>query len=1031
MEKKLLSGLYEKVITKGDQEAIDGDRSVLAYRKNLKDHIGARLLSHHLYQLIQRAFEGQSEKDRIELTNLIIQVLNENTKDGVMSPSDFVTESRLEEIVRGVQAIKGKQTRRPGISLSQSKLLTNSNGDYRIGHELKREIESANQIDLLISFIKMTGFRLLRESLANFIGRGGTLRVITTTYMKVTEREPLDELIRMGSEDKVKVKVSFDTNRTRLHAKAWYIRRNTGFSTAFVGSSNLSASAQVDGREWNVRLSQVDAGQIIDRIRSLFNDYWDDPEFETYDGSPKSQKLFDEAVRDKSPSGKLLSLDVHPYPFQQEILNRLKVEREVHHRTQSLVVAATGTGKTVIAALDYRRLASKHQPLSLLFIAHRQEILLQARSTFQAVLKNGNFGECYVGGSHPSKWDHVFASVQSLNNFPLEEIDPEHYGMIIVDEFHHAAAKTYQRFLDYFKPQYLLGLTATPERADGQDVMSWFGDRIAAELRVWEAIDRGLLVPFHYFGLHDGGDLSSVPWVRGKYDEAELSRIFTADDMRVNKILSAVNLHIANPLKMRALGFCVSIAHAEFMARKFNSAGIPALSITGMTPNEERRKAQNQLINRDINILFSVDVLGEGVDIPPVDTILMLRPTSSATVFLQQLGRGLRHAENKECLTVMDFISNSAREFRFDYTLGAMLGEDKRQAIKEAVENEFPALPSGCHLQLDQESHKIILKNLKSQLRYSSNQLGLILQQLGDLVDLKTFLNKAELSIQEFYSKRSRTFSSLCRRAGIAIPPEGPNEEKIRRNLRLLIHADDLSRLNFLRQLAMGHLSMTELSERDRRRLLMVTGILVGPEAAKDLSGAYQYILDHPAICKELISIADLLSEKIALVPPEYSVDPKVPLELYGTYSRAEIAGAFNFVGKGRLQLLREGVSLDPLKRFHILFVTLHKSKEDYKESTRYRDYPIDSHHFHWQSQNQTKPESKVGQQHINHQTLGITPLLFLRAAKKTSLGLTMPFKFLGPVSYESHEGEKPMNIIWEMKYPIPANIIRTARLAA
>ncbi len=1027
MPKKLTTGLYDKVLTEGDHYVVEGDPLLRAYTEELQNHTGVRLLSQHLNKLIERALTGQHTEAQVELTNHLIRIIEESPRGDVVQQSDFVTNTRLKELVRGIQAHTKTQTRRPEIPLSHSELLTNASNDHRIGYELKREIESADQIDVLVAFIKWSGLRLVREALQDFVARGGCLRVITTVYMKATERKAIDELIQIGA----KVKISYDTRRTRLHAKAWLIRRNTGFSTAFVGSSNLSAAAQLDGLEWNVRLSKVDAGRIIDKIEAVFNGYWEDIEFETYDGSPEAQKQFNEVVKDEPRPDPIIRLDVHPYPFQQEILDKLDVERTIHGRTRNLVVAATGTGKTVMAALDYRRLANHGSPLRLLFIAHRKEILEQARTTFRDALKHNSFGEYYVDGLQPERWDHVFASVQSLANFDLGKLCPKHFGMIIVDEFHHAAAKTYQRLLGHFQPCYLLGLTATPERADGRDILSWFGGRIAAELRVWDAIDRGLLVPFHYFGRHDGGDLSSVRWVRGKYDDAELSRLFTADDIRVRKILKAVRDHISDPLEMRALGFCVSISHAEFMTRKFNDAGIPVAYITGKTPKEERKIAQYRLRKCEVNVLFSVDVLGEGVDIPPVDTILMLRPTSSATVFTQQLGRGLRFSKGKNCLTVLDFISNSARQFRFDHALRAMLGGGTRKSIKKAVDDDFPALPSGCSLQLDRESQEVILNNLKSQLRYRRNELERLLRHLGDQANLKTFLDEADLSIEDFYSKKPHSFALLCRRAGIPTVTEGPDEAKIAPRLRLLIHADDALRLRFIRRAAEGSLNVSELSEQDRRRLLMLVCILLDGKAANDLSAGYNNILNHPAICKELLSLTDLLEENIAHVPPPYMVNPDIPLELHARYSILEIAAAFNLVRKGQLMRIREGVYFDKLTHCNLLFVTIQKPEKYYARSTMYRDYAISRRLFHWESQNTTRPDSLRGRRHTEHEALGVTPLLFVRTAKKTDSGMTMPYQFLGPVSYQSHEGEQPMSIIWEMKQLIPADIARTARLAA
>ncbi|MCY4158792.1 MAG: DUF3427 domain-containing protein [Bacteroidetes bacterium] len=1002
MSKRLVAGLYDKVYTEGNQRVVQKNPSLKAFTKQLENQNAGRLLSQHLNKLIERVLGGIPEKNHVELTNHLIQIIAENTSHHLIQKSDFVTGERLEELVEGAQAISNVPTKRPSIPLSHSELLTNTDSDYRIGRELKREIGSADRIDILIAFIKWSGFRLIREALQDFTGRGGRLRIITTAYMKVTERRVLDELIRIGGQ----VKISYDIRRTRLHAKAWLIQRNTEFSTAFVGSSNLSAVAQMDGLEWNVRLSQVDAGHIIDKISIAFNSYWEDSEFETYDGKPESQERFDHAVRNDLPEGHIIGLDVHPYPFQQEILDKLDVERAIHGRKRNLVVAATGTGKTVVAALDYRRLTDQRSPFRLLFVAHREEILQQARRTFRSVLKHPNFGECYVGGIIPKKWDYVFASVQSLSRLDLERINPNHFDMLIVDEFHHAAAVTYQRLLEYFEPEYLLGLTATPERRDGKDILSWFGGRITTELRIWDAIERSLLVPFHYFGRHDGVDLSSVKWVRGTYDESELSHLFTADDIRVHKILKAVRDHIANPRKMRALGFCVSIAHAEFMTRKFNDAGIPAACITGTTRRDERRSIQGRLINCDVNIVFSVDIFGEGVDIPPVDTILMLRPTNSATVFLQQLGRGLRHNQGKDCLTVLDFISNSSRKFRFDCALGAMLGGGTRRFIQKAVESDFPALPSGCSLQLDEESQTVILNNLRSQLQYTSNGLVHLIKNLGNQADLEAFLDEAELSIEEFYSKKT-CFTLLSRKAGFDLLSQGPDETKVGERLRLLIHADDPSRLNFIRQAVKGHLNIRHLAERDRRRLLMLVCALLGRDAANDLNASYNNILRHPAICQEILSLVELLKQKITHAPPKYAINSDIPLDLHAQYSLTEITSAFNLVGKnGQLQRIKEGVKFDEATGFNMIFVTIDKNEKHYSSTAMYQDYAISPHLFHWESQNRTKSDSIPGRRCIDHDKLGVTPLLFMRSAKKTNSGLTSPYQFLGPMSYQSHEGE-------------------------
>src|SRR3954449_13449714 len=284
-------------------------------------------------------------------------------------------------------------------------------------------------------------------------------------------------------------------------------------------------------------------------------------------------------------------------------------------------------------------------------------------------------------------------------------------------------ASTYRRLLEHLTPKVLVGLTATPERTDGADVREWFDGRTAVELRLWEALEQGLLAPFQYFGLHDDVALEQVRWRRGRgYDVAELTNVYTGDDHRVRLVLQALRDKVEDPGRMRALGFCVSIQHAEFMAQRFTEAGIPSRAITAQTSREERVAALAALRDRAVNVLFTVDLFNEGLDLPTVDTVLFLRPTESATVFLQQLGRGLRLSEDKAALTVLDFIGAQHKEFRFDLRFRALNGATRR-GLQREVEQGFPTLPAGCHIELDRVAAEIVLQNVRASLRI--NWVGL------------------------------------------------------------------------------------------------------------------------------------------------------------------------------------------------------------------------------------------------------------------------------------------------------------------
>ena len=449
-----------------------------------------------------------------------------------------------------------------------------------------------------------------------------------------------------------------------------------------MGSSNLSNAAISSGLEWNVKVTRRDLPETIDKIAATFESYWNSSEFEYYSEDQKerlaralkAEKYFD------ANNAEVYTMDIAPYSYQQEILDKLEAERAVRGYIRNLVVAATGTGKTVISALDYKRFCKQHpgKPCRLLFVAHREEILRQSLYTFRAILKDANFGELFVGSYRPESINHLFLSIQTFNSQDFAaKTAPNFYDYIVVDEFHHAAAPTYQKLLSYYQPQILLGLTATPERMDGKSVLPYFNNRIAAEIRLPEAIDRKLLCPFQYFGVTDTVDLNTLKWTAGGYDKGELSNLYTFSgavaNRRADLVVSSLLKYVTDIDEVKGLGFCVSIEHAEFMCRYFNDRGIPSIFLTGKSSDEERKNAKGRLVGGEVRFIFVVDIYNEGVDIPEVNTVLFLRPTESLTIFLQQLGRGLRLAEDKECLTVLDFIGQANKRYNFEDKFAALL----------------------------------------------------------------------------------------------------------------------------------------------------------------------------------------------------------------------------------------------------------------------------------------------------------------------------------------------------------------------
>ncbi len=467
----LTPGIYESLVTKQLELRLAELNDELIDRSPLDAGDAHEILARHLTTLARRALRSipgdgaEALAQQVDLTNRIAEVIIALAPN-MAGAQDLVAGSR--DLLRAIASPVGVPApvqfpARPEIPLSVSALLVNGRDQPRIGVEVQKELASADRVDLLCAFVKWYGVRVLEDHIEEFIRRGGRMRVITTTYIGATDRRALDRLAELGAE----VKISYETRMTRLHAKAWLFHRNTGFSTAYVGSSNLSKSALIDGLEWNVRISAVDQGHLLDTFRATFDEYWEDAAFESYDPADPSQRArLDEAlaVERGGPADlplDITTLEVRPWGYQREILDDLAVEREVRGHHRNLVVMATGTGKTVVAGLDYRRMREAGAVDSLLFVAHREEILGQSMAMFRHILRSGSFGERLVAGERPAQWRHVFASVQSLARLDLDrELDPERFDMVIVDEFHHASeeTRTYADFLRHLRPKVLLGL---------------------------------------------------------------------------------------------------------------------------------------------------------------------------------------------------------------------------------------------------------------------------------------------------------------------------------------------------------------------------------------------------------------------------------------------------------------------------------------------------------------------------------------------------------------------------------------------
>jgi superfamily II DNA or RNA helicase len=1027
MSEKMRPGAYDQLITQEVASQLEGLPAERILREVLEEDEAPHVLARHLQFLIRRAIASVSEKDdrlaKIKMSNQIVNAIAA-LSDGAVGDDDLITENDEPMLWAIDRELESDSFESPAVRLSDSALLVNGRNQPSIGHELNKELTSADDVDLLCSFVMNTGLNVLEKNLASVVVRGGKVRVLTTTYMGATQKKALDRLVKLGAE----VRVSYDGTTTRLHAKSWLLRRDSGATTAYVGSSNLSKAAMIDGIEWNVRLSAREQSHIIDTIGTTFENYWNDSEFERYDPETDGDRLIAALQQAGKPAGEAVTLqfaniEVSPRQYQQEVLDQLQSDREIHGHWKNLVVMATGTGKTIVAGLDFRRLVESGKVKSLLFVAHRKEILEQSLVTFRTIMRDGSFGELLVDGNRPTDWTHVFGSVQSIKNLDSEKFPPDAFDMIIVDEFHHAAASTYESLLNYFKPKVLLGLTATPERTDGQSVLHWFENGISAELRLWEAIDRQILSPFQYFGINDNVDLEAagVSWRRGfGYDTTELSNVYTGNDARVALVLEQMNHYVDDLNEMKAIGFCVSIEHAEYMAKKFNLVGVPSSAVTSKVSSEERRQTLASFRNGSIKAIFAVDIFNEGVDIPDINTLFMLRPTESATVFIQQLGRGLRKSESKKSLTVLDFVGNQNKNFRFDMKYGRLLGLGRRKLV-DAVETGFPFLPTGCHFELDKVSREQVLQNLKNFLKFNKGYFVNDIRSMGEK-SLSEYLEDSDVDISDLY-RNGRSFTLLKRSVFEPDRTVEVIDEEMAKAIGRALHIDDEERIAaYLRLISDGSNSP------DDPYSMMFGYLLFNSSINKENYESKMAEARKSEVFAEFGEVLKILDKRRSRVTAGKGI-AGVPLEIHGTYTRAEILAGFgvSFTGADV-----SGVRYVDGKKADLAFVTLNKSELHFSPTTMYADTAISGHVFQWESQSATADSSKVGQRYINHKAKGSSFHLFVRDYKiDPESGVTMPYLYLGPATYMEHTGSKPMRIRWYLDKEIPADILAKSKVIA
>lgn len=1040
-ESKLLpQGLYERLVYADEADQLQ--ELADAHCAQIDQPTQAQRREHLIYEVSSRLTElldivANSTEGRVEQAHAELKLIAHLIREARLNANDDSELRTLADPLRLLRALH-PQNAVPSIPLTGLRrpwLFTSARSDPSLLGELRAELGAVDRVDILVSFITWSGVRKLIDVLkmATALDAQGLprtrFRILTTTYIGATEARAVNALAELPG---VELRISLDGRRTRLHAKAWIFHRKTGFGTAFVGSANLSESALIGGIEWTVKFTESADMDLFSAAEAHFESLWNDGEFQLYDPHDEAQrKALDEALREQrhrpgQNNGNEEPIAIHawfelrPKAYQLEMLDRLASERR-HGRWRNLIVAATGTGKTVVSAFDYQRRAREEgSPPRLLFISHRIQILKQAIATFRQVLRDPAFGELLDGNNAPTQYGHLFATINTVHGRGLlEKMGADYWRVVIVDEAHHLPANTFDQFVSSVRPQILLGLTATPERVDGKNLNVYFDARPdgspAVSLRLWDALDQQLLAPFEYYATADETDLSQIKWNRSE-ETAQLDALISSNEVRSRMIINTLQQYVADLNQLKGIVFCVSVRHAQFMANWFEKSGLPACSLTGANTPEQREDAIRNLRSGKFKLICTCDLFNEGVDIPEVNTLLLLRPTQSPVIFQQQIGRGLRLAEGKDTCLVLDFVGQYSEGFRFDTLLRTITGLTRGE-LKDSVENGFGLLPAGCHIQFDRVARERVLSNLRAALNLNAVRLRQELAswaalRAGQPLRLKDFVRENQLDITDMYMN-NRSWTSYKRDVGLSVPPPGPREEMLSRRMGSILHANDPDMLA-------AWTTVLTTGEVDPCRVQMLAyQVLDKRDDLIDPAGFSALMRAHPALRDELIEIVDWLQDESTISSkPLPNAPSDWPLSLHACYQRREIQTAVGHLTPSARPLFNEGCLVLPDQKIELMFVTLDK-REGFTERLQYHDYAISPERFHWQTQNRAGVNNATGQRYIDSAANGWSFQLFVRENQKSA------YIALGPVELEQYEGDRPISIIWKLKYAMPIEIFR------
>lgn len=927
--------------------------------------------------------------------------------------------------------------------LLNNKLIVNSEKGNLL-NELKRCLSECERFYFSVAFINFSGLQLLLDSFKEVEDKGVKGKILTSTYLNFTEPKALERINEFSNID---LKIFVATKEKGFHTKAYIFENNDEYKI-IIGSSNITQRALKSNVEWNVKAISKKDNSFAKEVLEEYINLWKstsivDEEFlESYNSFINEIKKVEKNQRLDFTDYELIK----PNDMQKRALdnlNRLRYSGE----DKALVIAATGTGKTYMSAFD----VINYKPKKMLFLAHREEILRSAEKTFKKLVKNKQKTTGLLAGNRKNvNADYLFATIKSIN-LHLVEFNKKEFEYIVIDEAHHSSSESYKKVMEYFEPKFLLGMTATPERCDNESIFDIFDNNVALEVRLREALELNLVIPFHYFGITDieGIDLSDVDID----DVAEISKRLKVNK-RVDFIIEKMNFYGFDGEKRKCIGFCVGIDHAEYMADEFNKRGIKSLCLTGENSPEEREKCIKRLESDedDLQVIFTVDIFNEGVDIPSINLVLMLRPTNSPIIFIQQLGRGLRKYGAKSFLTVLDFIGNHNKTFLIAIALNGSRYYDK-DSLKVAVATQFANIPGCTNIQMDRISQERILDQLNKEnfnsmkylkeeyLEFKNMNSGRTPYLLMDYIkydgapDPLKFLNK-EKTYLGFVAKMEKdeelkslledeVFIKVLKGLSSRLPIKRIYEFSILKYLltnekvsvekakieilKYIDYVDDESVLHALNCLNRSYYDSGELKN--------TVKCFNFEDNILSVTWDFKRVVNNK---KYRIYIEDVINYAILRYEKEFENKYYgIPFfKLYEQYQMKDAALLSNYT---KTHSSFRGSGLLTNGQDYFLFVDLHKEK-DIKESINYKDKFIDRQYFQWQTPNSTSQSSERGKNIIFNKDRGIRLHIFVRKYSQID-SVLQPFIYIGKGDTVDYSGEKPITVKIQLENQMPVDL--------